>query len=552
MKKIISLSLALILTLAFIPAITASAADITVVEIASGLEYGNLNFSFNDGLMPVSNLETAKWGYIDKTGKEIIPCIYDRAASFSEELAVVLKDGECGFVDKEGTEAIPYIYDYADSFSEGLAVVAKEPDGKTRKYGYIDKTGKEIVPCIYDSATSFSEGLANVMKGDWETGKYGYIDKTGKEIVPCIYDSATSFSEGLARVEKDGKYGYIDKTGKEIVPCVYDGADPFSEGLARVMQGNQETSKWGYIDKTGKEIVPHIYDRAGSFREGMAAVRKGDYDNGKWGYIDKTGKEIVPFIYGYADSFHEGLAYVVKGELETGKCGFIDKTGNEVISCMYDVPYATYYAFGGGLAAVIKNDKWGYIDKTGKEVVPFIYNGAHSFNDGLAVVSKDNKLTIFEIISSTADTSNSEQPTVTAISSPQKVLVNGIETPFDAYNIDGSNYFKLRDLAYVLNGTEKQFEVDYDSANNTVSLTLGKAYTVIGGEMAAKTSTEIDIVPATSNVYLEGEKVNLTAYNINGNNYFKLRDIGEVFDFGIDWDGEKNIITIDTSKGYTP
>jgi hypothetical protein len=33
------------------------------------------------------------------------------------------------------------------------------------------------------------------------------------------------------------------------------------------------------------------------------------------------------------------------------------------------------------------------------------------------------------------------------------VLVNGKNVAFDAYNINGNNYFKLRDLAYTLNGT---------------------------------------------------------------------------------------------------
>ena len=39
---------------------------------------------------------------------------------------------------------------------------------------------------------------------------------------------------------------------------------------------------------------------------------------------------------------------------------------------------------------------------------------------------------------------------------------------------------------------------------------------------------------------------------ISGNNYFKLRDIGQMFDFGVDWDSARNTIVIDTGKGYTP
>ncbi len=40
-----------------------------------------------------------------------------------------------------------------------------------------------------------------------------------------------------------------------------------------------------------------------------------------------------------------------------------------------------------------------------------------------------------------------------AVISPQSLTVNGEPVACEAYNIDGCNYFRLRDLAYVLNGT---------------------------------------------------------------------------------------------------
>lgn len=132
------------------------------------------------------------------------------------------------------------------------------------------------------------------------------------------------------------------------------------------------------------------------------------------------------------------------------------------------------------------------------------------------------------------------------------VLVNGEKKAFDAYNIEGSNYFKLRDLAYVLNGTDKQFEVGWDAAANAISLTSGKAYTAAGGEMAAQESpAQAEAVRSSSKILLDGAEVALTAYTINGNNYFKLRDLGQAFDFGVGWDGEAQTISIDTSTGYT-
>lgn len=60
-----------------------------------------------------------------------------------------------------------------------------------------------------------------------------------------------------------------------------------------------------------------------------------------------------------------------------------------------------------------------------------------------------------------------------------KVLVNGNEVAFDAYNINGNNYFKLRDVANVINGSEKQFEVTWDGSKNAINLISNKAYTVV-------------------------------------------------------------------------
>ena len=130
------------------------------------------------------------------------------------------------------------------------------------------------------------------------------------------------------------------------------------------------------------------------------------------------------------------------------------------------------------------------------------------------------------------------------------VLVNGEVIAFDAYNINNSNYFKLRDLAYALNGTEKQFEVLWNSADNTITLISGSPYTTVGGEMVGKGSGDKAITPTRSKIYLDKNEITLTAYNIEGNNYFKLRDIGEALDFSVEWDSKGNNIIINTSKEY--
>lgn len=132
-----------------------------------------------------------------------------------------------------------------------------------------------------------------------------------------------------------------------------------------------------------------------------------------------------------------------------------------------------------------------------------------------------------------------------------KVLMNGRAMTLEAYTINDSNYFKLRDIAMAINGTEKQFEVSWDGANNAISLTANKAYTPAGGELSAsETSIKKMAVITSLKIYLDGREIQLAAYNIGGNNYFKLRDIAKTLDFNVTWDKKAGTIGIDTSKAY--
>ena len=67
--------------------------------------------------------------------------------------------------------------------------------------------------------------------------------------------------------------------------------------------------------------------------------------------------------------------------------------------------------------------------------------------------------------------------------SGQKLSVDGVEIDCEKYNIDGSNYFKLRDLAALLSGTGSAFAVDWDAERGAVSITTGQDYTKVGGEL---------------------------------------------------------------------
>ncbi len=145
----------------------------------------------------------------------------------------------------------------------------------------------------------------------------------------------------------------------------------------------------------------------------------------------------------------------------------------------------------------------------------------------------------------------SQPSQVSAAPSRASVLVNGAKVAFDAYNISNSNYFKLRDIAKAITGSARQFNVGWDGTRNAITLTPGTPYVSIGGELTATTAAGSKTATlTTSRVLLNALDQALTAYNIGGSNYFKLRDIGRALNFSVVWNAGAGQIEIDTGKPY--
>lgn len=74
--------------------------------------------------------------------------------------------------------------------------------------------------------------------------------------------------------------------------------------------------------------------------------------------------------------------------------------------------------------------------------------------------------------------------------------------------------------------------------------------TVLFGSSSALASS-IWAEKSSQNVLADGKKINIEAYNINGNNYVKLRDIAQAADFKVWYDAEKGIVEIDSDEPYS-
>ena len=125
--------------------------------------------------------------------------------------------------------------------------------------------------------------------------------------------------------------------------------------------------------------------------------------------------------------------------------------------------------------------------------------------------------------------------------------VNGKNVAPQAYNIDGYNYFKLRDVAYLLADTTAPFNVTWSASQSTVvNIVPGQKYQKVGGELSASTLTSLKVSASTFKVLMEGKTLPLRGYLINGNNYYSIADIAESVGFEAGWDNATRTVSITT------
>lgn len=145
----------------------------------------------------------------------------------------------------------------------------------------------------------------------------------------------------------------------------------------------------------------------------------------------------------------------------------------------------------------------------------------------------------------------------TAYASTQMVSIDGKAVELQAYALkdaagNPTNYVKLRDVAYAINGSAAQFEVGWDGS---VNILTGKAYTPAGSEMKTPFSGNRKYTVPAAVTKVNGQASSLTAITLTddkggGYTYYKLRDLGKELGFNVGWSAATGIF-IETDKPYT-
>lgn len=539
------------------------------------------------------------YGVVDKNGKILVPLRDQEIVFFrSGEMCVNGKYPlrECRLLDKDGKELFRFDHYWNNGDinpATGLLQINSTDGSSVSKL--VNRKGEVVYSFPFSiSGGSHSEGFVKYYKVIYTDTKkliYGYADETGKIRTELIFDDAHKFEGGHAIVQRKEKFGLIDRNFQEVIPFIYDKLSAHENGLYVAQKGK----KYGLINAANEEILPFRYDRmeSGTSWFGVAPNVLIVNVNGKYGLIDNTGKELTSLkwhdAYDKVDYFKNGLLPVQKA----GKWGMLNVKGTEVIPTKYDFDKVRYFhhVFAEGFAPMQRDGKWGIVSGAGEEVVPFEYEKISDIR-GLQTVGKKNgkwhvitlKPTsaeldrIKKVIAGEIDLeeekkeaekahgekdggndatgADAEKPRLDpnpkeAKAGSFKVMLDGKELAFDCYIIEGSTYYKLRDLAFALNGSKKQFSIDWDAKEKKIVMNAEKPYVPVGGEMAKDAQRkDVSVKQSIAEMIVNGKSRPFVAYAIGGNNYFKLRDIGKLFDFGVEWDDALKMIKLDTAKTY--
>lgn len=383
-RKLMSFVLAGFMSYSIVaPAITPAAASEMSYSVMITPQYEDAD-SFNEGLAAVK--KDGKWGYIDETGKTVIPFEYDYAFPFSEGLAVVCTQG----IDSIKNANVSY--DDLPNDAYFWHIIDKNGNDKLLTY-YNDIFGEHretpiftlsviFDPSTYSTTPIYHNGYLNMYGYVNNESGYGMVfDNSGKYIevnnaVINEYDTihaSMTFNENLwtAYSYFDYQAFYLDENGNIILTIgdmnnPVNQIRPFNQGLAPYCVGTYDNGSWGFIDKNGNTVInpqyTNFYAKGASstyevFNDNIASVEN---KNGLWGGIDKTGKTVIAFEYENLLPFCEGLAVAQKN----GKYGVVDTSNTVVVPFEYD----NLSSYNDGVCVAVQNGNAFCIDRYGNKI----------------------------------------------------------------------------------------------------------------------------------------------------------------------------------------
>lgn len=241
----------------------------------------------------IDNIKT--WGYIDEFGSYKIKPRYNMATDFSNNLAIVEKDGLFGLINSQGLEILKPEFTKVVEAGAGYFIGYRK--------GNIGIYSEDLPIDLgnrYFNIGNYGDGYFTVTKKTKTLSKFGYIDKKGREVISPKYDLAYDFYQGRALVKEAGNWKIINKKAKILKELNYE--------YIRKLEGTNKflvtTSRGlvGLMDEKGELIIEPNYNSI-SILEGnedyiiVGKALEEDLHQELYGLLDSKGKAVLDFKY---------------------------------------------------------------------------------------------------------------------------------------------------------------------------------------------------------------------------------------------------------------
>lgn len=329
--------------------------------------------------------ENGLWGLKNDKGDILSGAFYDNFYQFEEEsnLAIVVKDEKFGFLNKSGKTVIPLIYDDAYDFKDGFAIVKK--DGKE---GLINLKAELKIPFIYDEIREFDDCYSAKL-GE----KYGIIDSEGNVKLALEFDS--EFEEQswkkIYSVKENGKGGRRIYTSEFAIlghfhtdyidlHTIYDSKQNYyavrkhkyqNTNILFASNGNVIIDDFERIIEIPNALVIRKDKKYGLFKNNAGFVLDFEYDKIEEvsHFLDLSPDEYFPEIP--SEEIYNTTTFIklTKNNLH----GLLFSIGNFETLAL-NVNYEDLKPIKSEFFALKSNSKWSLTKITGKHITDFDYD----------------------------------------------------------------------------------------------------------------------------------------------------------------------------------
>lgn len=362
--------------------------DYEQVEAIQNIDKNN-NLWYEANVLKVE--KNGKYGIIDLSGKELLPCEYDSVSALEgvKNSLKISKEGKFGIANTEGKVIVTV--EYSDIQGMGTdnkeGFIVKSNDGK---YGVVDFSNNKILETKYDEVAKIYGNSFYVVK---QNGNQVLVDKDGIEVLKSGFDEITAIlknTENGVIYKKNNKYGVMKTTGEVTLEASYDELKETKSGIFIA----KKDGKYGVIDLENNSKVEFKYNAISYNEKADLYITEDekfnneildntytvkltgiliDLDSEK-GYLElRQDDEYKYYNFKFeekkeADIFTSNTLFLSKKD---GKYGFIDKEGKVIVDYIYDdVTSQNIYGYAG----VKKDGKWGVVDNKGSLIQEQTYD----------------------------------------------------------------------------------------------------------------------------------------------------------------------------------